>query len=184
MLFESISEAQNAIKQFQGYDWQGRMLEIREDRFANSGRGRGGSRGGFSRGGYSDRGYGRDDSYSAEPYSRPPPAPLEPNPFTDNAWGNGEPSPTIYVKNLPWSTSNEDLVELFQTIGKVERAEIIYESSGRSKGSGVVEFDAQETAGIAIQKFSGYQYGGRPLGLSYVRYETNQQHDEEMENTT
>lgn len=76
---------------------------------------------------------------------------------------------------LPWSTSNEDLVELFTTIGKVERAEIQYEPNGRSRGTGVVEFDNQENSATAIAKFSGYQYGGRPLGLTYVKYANQQQ---------
>ena len=51
---------------------------------------------------------------------------------------------------LPWSTSNEDLVELFITIGKVDRAEIQYEPNGRSKGTGVVQFDSVENAETAI----------------------------------
>jgi RNA recognition motif-containing protein len=76
------------------------------------------------------------------------------------------------IPQLPWSTSNEDLVELFSTIGKVEQAEIQYEPSGRSRGSGVVRFDSQQTAGTAIDKFQGYQYGNRPLGLSYIKYLT------------
>jgi RNA recognition motif-containing protein len=71
---------------------------------------------------------------------------------------------------LPWSTSNDDLVELFTTIGKVEQAEIQYEPSGRSRGSGVVRFDSAETAETSIAKFQGYQYGGRPLNLSFVKY--------------
>lgn len=44
------------------------------------------------------------------------------------------------------------------------------ESNMRSSGTGVVEFQKQEDAATAIAKFTGYQYGGRPLGLSYVRY--------------
>lgn len=76
------------------------------------------------------------------------------------------------ILQLPWSTSNEDLVELFGTIGKVEQAEIQYEPSGRSRGTGVVRFDALPTAEMAIAKFQGYQYGGRPLGLSFVKYLT------------
>ena len=51
---------------------------------------------------------------------------------------------------LPWSTSNEDLVELFTTIGKVERAEIQYEPNGRSRGTGVVEFGSADDAETAI----------------------------------
>lgn len=65
--FESAEDARNAIQQFNGYDWQGRALEVREDRFAGSapggfaGRGGFGGRGGFAggfggRGGYGGRG--------------------------------------------------------------------------------------------------------------------------------
>ena len=161
VLFDSIRDAQYAIKQFQGYDWQGRQLEIREDRFAGS-RGRGRGRGGFDGG----RGESRYDNEA----SRDVP-PAEPNPFTDNAWGNGEPSETIFVKNLPWSTSNDDLIELFTTVGTVEQAEICFEPSGRSRGVGVVRMESSDSASTAIQKFQGYLYGGRPLGLSFVRYE-------------
>jgi RNA recognition motif-containing protein len=81
---------------------------------------------------------------------------------------------------LPWSTSNDDLVELFTTIGKVEQAEIQYEPSGRSRGSGVVRFESADTAETAIAKFQGYQYGGRPLNLSYVKY-LNQRAGDSME---
>lgn len=99
---------------------------------------------------------------------------------------------------LPWSTSNDDLVELFTTIGKVERAEIQYEPNGRSRGTGVVRFDTAENAetaickkftnffdtglsiNISIAKFSGYQYGGRPLGLSYVKYNSYGQNGGDM----
>lgn len=41
-------------------------------------------------------------------------------------------------------------MELFTTIGKVERAEIQYEPNGRSRGTGVVEFDSAENAETAI----------------------------------
>lgn len=84
---------------------------------------------------------------------------------------------------LPWSTSNEDLVELFQTTGTVEYAEALSEG-GRSKGCGIVQFNSNEEAETAIAKFrtsklepgitllnyplgctEGYSYGGRPLAL-------------------
>lgn len=54
---------------------------------------------------------------------------------------------------LPWSTCNEDLIELFSTIGKVERAEIQYEPNGRSRGTGVVELESAEVAETAISMF-------------------------------
>ena len=57
---------------------------------------------------------------------------------------------------LPWSTCNEDLIDLFSTIGKVERAEIQYEPNGRSRGTGVVQFDTADTAETAIGTFHFY----------------------------
>jgi hypothetical protein len=50
---------------------------------------------------------------------------------------------------LPWSTANEDLVELFETTGQVELAEILYEGT-RSKGCGVVQFGQVPEAETAI----------------------------------
>ncbi|KAM0285507.1 hypothetical protein ACHAQH_001457 [Verticillium albo-atrum] len=199
VMFESPDDARNAIQQFNGYDWQGRMLEVREDRYAGSGGpmgfggrggfgggmrggfgggfggrgGFGGPRGGFGGGGFGGRGGfggGFDAGGAPGGPGANPGASVPPNPFTDYATAGTDKSETIYVRNLPWSTSNEDLVELFTTIGKVEKAEIQYEPSGRSRGTGVVQFDSADTADTAIQKFQGYQYGGRPLGLSFVRY--------------
>ncbi|KYK60703.1 RNP domain protein [Drechmeria coniospora] len=201
VVFESPDDARNAIQQFNGYDWQGRMLEVREDRFAGGGGmgfpGRGGygggmrggfgggggyGRGGFGggRGGFGFGGRGGFAGGGGGGFDAPAANPVPPNPFTDHATTGTERSETIYVRNLPWSTSNDDLVELFTTIGKVEQAEIQYEPSGRSRGSGVVRFDTADTADTGIAKFQGYQYGGRPLNLSFVKY-LNQSGGESME---
>jgi hypothetical protein len=67
---------------------------------------------------------------------------------------------------LPWSTANEDLIDLFETTGTVEIAEILF-SGTRSMGSGVVQFATVEESETAIAKFQGYIYGGRPLGMYY-----------------
>lgn len=183
--FETVDDARNAINQFNGYEWQGRNLEVREDRFAGppggggfGGRGGfGGARGGFG-GGFAGRGgfgggrggfgggfgggrggfggapggYGGGGAPGGGAGFDPSATSQPPNPFTDFAASGGEPSNTIYVRNLPWSTSNEDLIELFTTIGKVERAEIQYEPNGRSRGTGVVEFEKAGDAETAICK--------------------------------
>lgn len=52
---------------------------------------------------------------------------------------------------LPWSTANEDLVELFETTGQVELAEILFDGT-RSKGCGVVQFAQIPEAETAIGK--------------------------------
>ncbi|KAJ6615115.1 hypothetical protein B0H10DRAFT_1801875 [Mycena sp. CBHHK59/15] len=77
-----------------------------------------------------------------------------------------EPSQQIMVRNLPWSTANEDLVELFETTGQVELAEILFDGA-RSKGCGVVQFAQVGEAETAIAKFQQYMYGGRPLDVRF-----------------
>jgi RNA recognition motif-containing protein len=115
--FESPDDARNAIQQFNGYDWQGRPLEVREDRFAGSGPGfggrggfgaRGGFAGGFGRGGsFGVRGgfgggFGRGGfGYGGAPAGFDAGAPAAaPNPFTDYATAGTERSETIYVRNV------------------------------------------------------------------------------------
>lgn len=72
----------------------------------------------------------------------------------------------VLTRQLPWSTSNEDLVELFETVGTVVLAEIIY-AGDRPKGEGIVQFTETAEAQTAGEKFTGYTYGGRPLGELY-----------------
>lgn len=65
VVFDNPDDAQNAIQQFNGYDWQGRLLEVREDRYAGAGGfgPRGGFGGGFGgRGGFGG-GYGGRGAY-------------------------------------------------------------------------------------------------------------------------
>lgn len=158
VLFSNPQDADNAISKFNGYQMDGRDIEVREDRFVGS----------------NGRGAPPPPPFGSRlpPRSVPRPAPA-PNPFTDGAMGNGQISETIFVSNLPWATTDNDLVELFQTVGRVERAEIQLEPSGRSAGVGVVKFDTPASADIAIEKFSGYNYGNRPLSLSFVSYRMN-----------
>ena len=89
--------------------------------------------------------------------------------YVDTAKPGGPRSSTIYVRNLPWATSREDLFELFCTVWPVSRAEIQY-ANGRHQGSGIVDFKSVAAADSAIVFFSGYSYGGRPLDLSYAKY--------------
>ena len=65
VVFENPDDARNAIAQFNGYDWQGRVIEVREDRYASSGPGMGfGGRGGYGggmRGGFGG-GFGGEET--------------------------------------------------------------------------------------------------------------------------
>jgi RNA recognition motif-containing protein len=74
---------------------------------------------------------------------------------------------SIYVGNLPWSTTPEDLRALFEPYGEVENARIITDrETGRSRGFGFVDMADEEAARRAIAELHNYEYGGRPLTVN------------------
>ena len=74
---------------------------------------------------------------------------------------------SIYVGNLPWSTTPEDLRALFEPYGEVENARIITDrETGRSRGFGFVDMTEGEAARRAIAELHNYEYGGRPLTVN------------------
>jgi RNA recognition motif-containing protein len=76
----------------------------------------------------------------------------------------------IYVGNLPYDTTGDDLVELFQTYGTVTSGQVIIDKfSGRSRGFGFVEMDRDDEAQAAIDALNGTPYGGRPLTVNEAR---------------
>ncbi len=76
----------------------------------------------------------------------------------------------IYVGNLPYSTSDADLKDLFSQVGKVKTAQVIKDrQSGRSKGFAFVEMSSEEEAQKAITLFHGRDYSGRPLTVNIAR---------------
>lgn len=72
----------------------------------------------------------------------------------------------IYVGNLPWSTADADLEELFSGVGAVISARVITDrESGRSRGFGFVEM-SQEDGQKAIAEVNGQQIESRALKVN------------------
>lgn len=72
----------------------------------------------------------------------------------------------IYVGNLPWSTTDEDLRELFATYGPVQSSSVVNDrETGRSRGFGFVEM-APADADKAIAELDGRDYGSRALRVN------------------
>lgn len=72
----------------------------------------------------------------------------------------------IYVGNLPWSTTDASLEELFTTIGAVISARVITDrDSGRSRGFGFVEM-SQEHGQQAIAGLNGHEIESRALRVN------------------
>ena len=72
----------------------------------------------------------------------------------------------LYVGNLPWSTSEEELRQMFTEMGTVESVALITDrETGRSRGFGFVELD-DEGAQKAISELNGKDMGGRALRVN------------------
>lgn len=73
----------------------------------------------------------------------------------------------IYVGNLPYTTTDSDLEQLFSQHGKVVRAQVLIDrETGRSRGFGFVEMDSPEEGRAAIAALNGQDMGGRPLRIN------------------
>ena len=76
----------------------------------------------------------------------------------------------LYVGNLPYTTNEAELKELFSQAGAVESTAVITDKfSGRSKGFGFVEMATPEEAQKAIQMLHQHDMGGRKLTVSEAR---------------
>jgi RNA recognition motif-containing protein len=76
----------------------------------------------------------------------------------------------LYVGNLPWSTTDEQLKELFSQAGTVVSATVIKQAgTERSKGFGFAEMSTEEEAQAAIAKLNGYELEGRKLVVNEAR---------------
>ena len=70
----------------------------------------------------------------------------------------------LYVGNLPWSASEQELEAYFAEHGEIVDVRIITEGrSGRSKGFGFVEMASDEAGKAAIEALNGKEFGGREL---------------------
>jgi len=76
----------------------------------------------------------------------------------------------IYVGNLSYEVTEEDLKEAFQVFGEVETVKVIKDNyTGRSKGFGFVEMSAKDEAQSAINDLNGKDLKGRALNVNEAR---------------
>jgi RNA recognition motif-containing protein len=79
----------------------------------------------------------------------------------------------LYVGNLGYGVTNDDLVKMFEPHGTVESAQIIMDrDTGRSKGFGFVEMKSDQEAQAAIAALNGKDADGRALTVNEAKPRT------------
>ena len=80
----------------------------------------------------------------------------------------------IYVGNLSFDTSSNDLQTLFAEAGTVESVSLIEDrETGRSRGFGFVEMSSKEEGAAAIDRFNGHELSGRALKVNAAKPREN-----------
>lgn len=76
----------------------------------------------------------------------------------------------IYVGNLPWQTTSDDLYQLFSQYGQVAKTQVISDrETGRSRGFGFVEMANEAEAQAAIDALNNQPFNGRPLTVNIAK---------------
>jgi RNA recognition motif-containing protein len=76
----------------------------------------------------------------------------------------------LYVGNLAFQTTSEDLQQLFAQAGTVESASVIEDrETGRSRGFAFVEMSSKEEGNSVIAQFNGREVGGRALNINEAK---------------
>ncbi|XP_065043464.1 THO complex subunit 4A-like isoform X2 [Musa acuminata AAA Group] len=74
----------------------------------------------------------------------------------------------LYISNLEYGVSNEDIKELFSEVGDLKRYSINYDRSGRSKGTAEVVFARRVDALAAVKRYNNVLLDGKPMKIEVV----------------
>lgn len=76
----------------------------------------------------------------------------------------------IYVGNLSYNTSEDELRDLFSQYGNIEEIKLIIDfNTGRSKGFGFITYASNQDCETAVEKANGFELGGRKLKVNIAR---------------
>ena len=151
--FDTPEAAANAIQSLNDTYLDGRLIFVREDREDHDLKGPGAKRGGGGTG----RGAGRGAGVTGGGAGR--------------GGGTKEVGRRLFVSNLDFATSWQDLKDHFRQVGSVARADVMKDENGRSRGLGTVEMASPDDALSAISMLSNSELGGRQILVREDRQE-------------
>ena len=80
----------------------------------------------------------------------------------------------LYVGNLAWTVTDQDLQEVFSEAGPVDSSQVIIDrATNRSRGFGFVEMATDEAAEAAIKNLNGREIKGRPIRVNEAQARSN-----------
>jgi RNA recognition motif-containing protein len=80
----------------------------------------------------------------------------------------------LYVGNLAWTVTDQDLQEVFSEAGKVDSSQVIFDrATNRSRGFGFVEMASDDAAEAAIKTLNGRDVKGRPIRVNEAQARNN-----------
>jgi cold-inducible RNA-binding protein len=80
----------------------------------------------------------------------------------------------LYVGNLAWTVTDQDLQDAFAEAGTVDSSQVIIDrATNRSRGFGFVEMASEEAADTAIKKLNGRDIKGRPIRVNEAQARNN-----------
>jgi RNA recognition motif-containing protein len=176
VVYQHPKEAARAIRELQNSELNDRPLYVREDRVQGGGGGRGGRTGGRGSGrdgGRGGRGSGRGPPRGEHPFrssgettaSAAAGDPLDGELRTprDEPRGGESSGTQLFISNLSYQTSWQNLKDHFRQCGEVEHVNVMEGPGGRKKGVGTVRMSSAAAAQEAVAKLNGVDLDGRNL---------------------
>ncbi|KAH9735805.1 RRM domain-containing protein [Citrus sinensis] len=74
----------------------------------------------------------------------------------------------LYISNLEYGVSNEDIKELFSEVGELKRCSVHFDRSGRSKGTAEVVLTRRADAIAAVKRYNNVQLDGKPMKIEII----------------